>query len=253
VAKHLIIVGAQRSGTTYLYKILDEHPEIYMAKPIKPEPKYFMGLSAQVLGYEEYLNKYFSMAGDASWLGEKSTSYIESDDAAREIKRVVPDATILVMLRNPIERAISNYSFTKDNNLEPYDIEQAIRDESARNDNWQTARTSVSPYAYTERGKYMQYLERWERLFGKDNLILLVAERFMGNQAAVLALYHRLGIDSKFLPPSLTERVNASSVGGGQHKLSDKFRDELVEMYRPWNRELETRYGLDLSCWERKA
>lgn len=250
MAKHLIIVGAQRSGTTYLYKVLDEHPAVYMAKPVKPEPKYFMNPASENADYETYFNKYFLEAGDAKWLGEKSTSYIECEEAALAIKRTLPEAMILVMLRDPVERALSHYSFTRDHGLEPYDIEKAIQEEPLRMNTWHAAGTSVTPYAYTERGKYVQYLERWERLFGKDGLILLVAEQFIGNQAAISALYKRLGIDSSFIPQSLTKRVNAGSSGRAQCKLSDQTRAALQEMFRPWNQELERRYGLDVSCWE---
>ncbi|MBU1417908.1 MAG: sulfotransferase [Proteobacteria bacterium] len=251
--KHLFIVGAQRTGTTYLYKVLDAHPVVYMAKPIKPEPKYFLDSDNVVEGYATYFSTYFSDAGDVSWFGEKSTSYIENEEAALAIKRIMPDALILVMLRDPVERAISHYSFTRDHDLEPYDIERAIQEETARKDNWHAAGTSVTPYAYTERGKYAQYLEYWERLFGKDNLILLVAEQFIGNLSAVSMLYQRLGICPDFIPPSLTERVNAGSPGRAKCKMTVDFRASLQEMFRPWNRKLEEGYGLDLSCWEKKA
>jgi hypothetical protein len=253
VAKHLHIVGAQRAGTTYLYKVLDSHPEVYMAKPVKPEPKYFMGPANATAGYDAYFSKYFSAAGDVSWLGEKSTSYIESEEAALAIKQTIPEGVILVMLRDPVERAISHYSFTRDHGLEPYDIERALQEEPCRKDNWRVAGTSVNPYAYTERGKYAQFLDRWDCLFGRDRLILLVAEQFIGNQAAISALYERLGIDSGFVPPSLTERVNAGSAGRAACRLPDQIRESLRATFRPWNRELEKRYGLNLSCWEREA
>ena len=253
MSRHLFIVGAQRAGTTYLYKVLDAHPQVCMAKPVKPEPKYFMDPAKAAAGYEAYFKKYFSDAGNVFWLGEKSTSYIECEEAALVIRQIVPDATILVMLRNPMERAMSNYSFTRDHGLEPYGIERAIKEEAARVHSWHSAGTSVTPYAYTERGKYIQYLERWEGLFGKDRLILLVAEQFIGNPAAISVLYERLGIDRHFVPPSLTERVNAGSAGRAQCKLSAEFRVSLLEFFRPWNRALAKRYGLDLSCWEKEA
>jgi hypothetical protein len=253
MSRHLFIIGAQRSGTTYLYKILDAHPEVCMAKPIKPEPKYFMDPANAGSGYDVYYTKYFSDAGDVFWLGEKSTSYIECNEAALAIRQTVPDATILVILRDPVERAISHYSFTRDHGLEPYDIERAIKEEPSRMHSWHSVGTSVSPYKYTERGKYAQYLEHWEKLFGKDRLILLVAEQFMGQQKEISALYDRLGITSHFVPPSLRERVNVGSAGRGRCKLSDGLRASLHAMFRPWNRKLEKYYGLDLSCWEEKA
>jgi len=253
VIKHLFIIGAQRSGTTYLYKVLDAHPEVYMAKPVKPEPKYFMRKENFEKGYSAYFNKYFSGISEVVWKGEKSTSYLESDLAALSIKRVVQDATIIVILRNPVERAISHYCFTRDNKLEPHDIERAIQEEPKRKDNWQaTVKTSVSPFAYTERGKYIQDLDRWDHFFRKNKLIFLIAEQFIGNQLAISALYQRLGINPKFVPSSLNERVNASSAERSKCVLSSNFSSYLYEIYRPFNCALEERYGLDLSCWEKK-
>jgi hypothetical protein len=204
-------------------------------------------------GYDVYYTKYFSDAGDVFWLGEKSTSYIEDNEAALAIRQTVPEATILVLLRDPVERAISHYYFTKSHGLEPYDIERAIKEETARAHSWHSAGTSVSPYKYTERGKYAKYLECWEELFGKDRLVLLVAEQFIGQPEKISALYDRLGIAPQFVPPSLRERVNAGSADRGQCVLSDDFRASLNAIFYPWNRKLEIRYGLDLSCWEKEA
>lgn len=245
----MFIAGAQRSGTTYLYKVIDAHPSVYMAKPVRPEPKYFINAENLSAGYEAYHSKYFSAAGNVSWLGEKSTSYIERPDAARAISQMIPDATILFILRNPIERAISNYCFTKNFGLEPYDIERAFQEEPLRNSSWKATGTSVSPYSYIERGKYAQYLDIWESSFKKDQLILLVAERFIGSPTAISALYERLGIDIEFVAPELTERVNAGSADRSNCTLSEQTRASLRSYYRPWNLQLEERYGLDLSCW----
>lgn len=248
--KHLLIIGAQRSGTTYLYKALDAHPDIYMAKPIKPEPKYFMDADHSSNAYGHYFKRYFVRAGNVTWLGEKSTSYLESAETASAIKRSIPDATIIVMLRNPVERAISHYAFTCEHGLEPYAIERAFREESLRKNTWHvTAKTSVTPYAYTERGKYIQYLEPWERLFGRDRLIILIAERFFGSRIAISELYRRLCIDPNIVPCSLMEQVNSGPFMRTKFNIKSEFMDSLQQMYSPWNRMLEERYGLDLSCW----
>jgi hypothetical protein len=110
--EHLFIIGAQRCGTTYLYKVLDSHPEIYMAKPLRPEPKFFINDLEYSNGKLYYENKYFSSIDDSiKVLGEKGTSYIEHPDVSDRIKSFYPNAKIIVLLRNPVERAISNYFF----------------------------------------------------------------------------------------------------------------------------------------------
>jgi len=253
VPKHLFIIGAQRSGTTYLFNVLDEHPEVYMAKPVKPEPKYFMNFANVDQSYNLYCQKYFKKTCNVAWLGEKSTSYIESDEAMFTINRLLPEATILVMLRNPVERAISHYCFTKYHGLEPYDIERAIQDEQFRIHSRHNASTSVTPYAYIERGKYTRYLDRWSQLFVGQQFIPLVAENLFGNQAAIAALYKQLDINPQFIPPSLMEVVNSGSETRAKYKIPDHLKAALHDTFRPWNHLLKMRYGLDVSCWEVEA
>ena len=246
---HLFIIGAQRSGTTYLRNVLDAHPGVFMARSVNAEPKYFLDVGSAVDDYSVYWKKYFLEAENIKWLGEKSTSYLEREDAARNIKSKIPDAKILVILRDPVERAISNYCFSRENGIEPYGIEKALSEEPARIDTWPSEQFSVSPYAYTDRGKYMQHLEFWEHNFSKDNLIVLASERFIGNQAEVASLYEKLGLDSGFIPTCLDERVNAGASGRAGFSMPNSLRDTLKETFKPWNRKLAEHFGLDVSCW----
>ena len=59
MTEHFFIIGAQRSGTTYLYHLLDEHPEICMARPLRPEPKFFLKNELYARGLEYYETCYF--------------------------------------------------------------------------------------------------------------------------------------------------------------------------------------------------
>jgi len=250
MAKHLFIIGAQRSGTTYLYKALDAHPEVFMAKPVKPEPKYFMKEENAGKGYDAYIESHFSMREGSTWFGEKSTSYLESELAAESISNTIQAPTLLVMLRNPVDRALSNYAYTCDNGLEPLDFEAALREESSRKESWQSMGTSVSPFAYTERGEYSRYLDQWAQVFGRERLILLVYEQLVGKQSAISALYERLGISPSFVSPGLTELANPSSAVKSGLALPLHVREGLHEAFEPWNRDLAGRYDLDLTCWK---
>jgi len=125
--KNLFIIGAQRSGSTYLYKVLNCHPEVSMAQPVRPEPKFFLNELLVSKGKKFYEETYFSSHKlGARYFGEKSTSYIESTDAAMRIKKYYPDARILIILRDPVLRAYSNYRFSVVNKLEPLSFEQAL-------------------------------------------------------------------------------------------------------------------------------
>ena len=108
--KHLIIIGAQRSGSTFLHALLDKHVDIYMARPVNPEPKYFLRENSNL---NEYRNTVFAGAPKSKlYLGEKSTSYYEKPEVAGRIKSMIPDAKLVVVLRNPVNRAISNFTFS---------------------------------------------------------------------------------------------------------------------------------------------
>ena len=209
-SKHFFVIGAQRSGTTYLYRMLQAHPQICMAQPERPEPKYFLRDDFTALAPVDYEITYFADCDSATYLGEKSTSYIEHERAAKRIVSWYPDAQIIVCLRHPVRRSLSNYYFTRQYGLEPLHVEAAFRTEDQRRDQYDPAKISVSPYAYLKRSRYMDYLPMWARYFGKDSLIPLIFERFTGQLPALQALYGQLGVDSSFVPAGYNNTINAN-------------------------------------------
>ncbi len=104
-----IIGGAPRSGTTWLYELLDRHPDVHMAKPVKPEPKFFLRDDEYGKGLEYYANRWFADVEDGKIAGEKSTDYLESPSAAARIARDLPHVKLIFVLREPVARAYSNY------------------------------------------------------------------------------------------------------------------------------------------------
>ena len=168
---HFIIIGAQRSATSFLKNILNKSPYIMMNKNINGEPKVFLKKN---FSYENYLNNFFpKIPNSVTHLGEKSTSYYENPKCAKRIKKVFPKAKIICILRNPTTRAISNYYFSKKNKLEERDIESAFKNVSQKK-----FKTSVSPFHYIERGKYYYLLKEWKKIF-KNNLIIIQTEKLL--------------------------------------------------------------------------
>lgn len=101
------IVGAPKAGTTSIYSYLVQHPEIFM--PARKEP-YFFGQWRR--NSEEDLRDYlrlFRGVPESKVAGEASTTYLYLQSAAEEIKAFRPDAKIIIMLRNPVDRAYSQY------------------------------------------------------------------------------------------------------------------------------------------------
>ena len=244
MTRHLLVSGAQRCGTTYLHDLLAGHPEVAMARPARPEPKVFLSEEATARGRDWYVATYFAHADGARVLGEKSTSYLEYAEAADRAARVLGDPAILVVLRDPVRRARSHWAFSTDHGYEDRPLAAALEDNLAGSRDWEPGRTSVSPYAYLERGRFADYLGPWLDRFGDDVTIAFLDE-LVGSEDARRALLDRLGLDPEAGVPPL-EPVNASSQPAADldadlvARLRDYFRDsdealaDLVGRPLPW-------------------
>jgi hypothetical protein len=226
--RHLLVIGAQRCGTTYLATVLDAHPEIAMARPSRPEPKVFLDRDRWRRGLQWYRGTYFDAAladrPAAQLLAEKSTSYLEHASAAAAAAEVLGSAEIVVLLRDPVERAISNWRFSAANGLEDRPLERALRENLVRARPWDPQTTSVSPYAYLERGRYVEYLRPWLERF-PTTLHSRFTEELVGCPDALGDLYGALGVNPSFRPTGLDERVNAA--GGIAPKLDEELQAEV--------------------------
>ena len=204
------MIGAQRCGTTYLQSLLEAHPEITMARPARPEPKVFLSDASVDRGRDWYRRTFFGHATHERLLGEKSTSYIEVPEAADRAYRVLGDDTVvLALLRDPVARAVSNWRFSTDNGLERRPLETALRENLAEAAEWDRASTSVSPFAYLERGRYEQHLEPWFAAFPM-NLQVVFLQDLLDRDEALGTLYQHLGVDPDFRPAT-REQLNEST------------------------------------------
>jgi len=122
---------------------------------------------------------------------EKSTSYLEKPYVAERIKAYFPNATIIVLMRNPVERAISNYFFSQTNGLETRSIEEAF----AKNEDESSTpclETSVSPFAYVKRGFYAQSLKEWKKHFTSSQFKILLFEELISSKRPIQRLCSHL-------------------------------------------------------------
>lgn len=237
--RHFVVVGAQRCGTTYLHDLLEAHPEIAMARPVRPEPKVFLrdtGLTAQA-----YRERFFGHATHEPVFGEKSTSYLESTTAPRLIAEVLGEPQILVQLRDPIARAVSNWRFSTMHGLEDRSLADALEANLEGPLAWDSAVTSVSPFAYLERGRYADDLPRW--LDALDTHVVFLEETAAGAEA-IQGVYAWLGVDPGVRPGALGQPVNVSA--GGDRQLGDDLVARLRAWYDEPDRRLRDLLGRDL-------
>ena len=243
---HLFIVGAQRSGSTYLYHLLNTHPQIVMAQPVFPEPKFFLKEELCGKGPAYYESLYFADCPQGTrYIGEKSTSYIESVTALQRIHQFYPDARILMIFRDPVLRAWSNYRFSVQHGLESLGFEAALAAEPERLREAAYA-TSVNPFAYRRRGYYSDYIKEYLKVFCADKLYILIFEELVGNLASVQRLYHWLGVDDRFTPPMLGEVFNLSNSSEEDHTAAFK---NLALGYRQSLERLEDHLGRRIDAW----
>jgi len=243
LTRHLLVIGAQRCGTTYLQSLLEAHPEITMARPARPEPKVFLAEASVERGRDWYHRTYFGHATDERLLGEKSTSYIEVPEAADRARRVLgEDTLILALLRDPVARAVSNWRFSTDNGLEQRPLETALRENLDQAAEWDSAATSVSPFAYLERGRYEQHLEPWFAVFPTTARVVFLQD-LLDRDEALGTLYQQLDVDPDFRPAT-RERLNESMEPISSlpqdllHALRTYFHDHDVALSRRLGRRL---------------
>lgn len=245
-AEHFFIVGAQRSGTTHLCHLLAAHPEVEMATPFRPEPKFFLldDLFARGLAY--YEEAFFGRKPGALQRGEKTVSYMESDKAAQRIKESFPEARIVFLLRDPIERAISHYWFSVENGVETLAMEEAFRRRD-REDGQRWHRLSMSPFAYLRRGCYVQDVMRYEALFGRDRLHVLLYEELVQDRVGFAGLCRWLGVSGGVSQEAPAPDLNLRAHWG--ESVSAPLWRELAAYFAEPTAELGARYRLDLSVW----
>jgi hypothetical protein len=168
-----IIAGAPRSGTTWLYELLDRHPDVFMAKPPRPEPKFFLVDELYARGMAYYNETWFTGAAQYAAAGEKSTNYLESATAAERIHAHLPAVKLVFILREPAHRAYSNWLWSSMNGMETEDFERALSMENERERTVDPRLRYARPHAYFSRGLYAKLLRPYLNLFPRDQVLCL--------------------------------------------------------------------------------
>src|SRR5262252_6641269 len=193
-----IIGGAPLAGTTWLDELLDRHPGVHMAKPLKPEPKFFLRDDEYAKGLPYYSERWFAGVDPAKMAGEKSTDYLESPEAAARIARSLPHVKLIFILREPVSRAYSNYCWSKMNGLETEDFATALRLEEQRErelpEKWKFTR----PFSYFSRGLYADLLEPYFNRFMDHQLLVTRFEDIIERPKALAESVQRfIGVEAR--------------------------------------------------------
>lgn len=244
-----LIIGAARCGTTSLCENLKCHPQIYLPVSLRPEPHFFLKDHEYRKGLAYYSSKYFKDVPEDVLAGEKSVSYIYQPYVAERIKTHLPDVKLICMLRNPIDRAYSSYQFTRANGLEDLPFDQAIRSEAERiAEPPSHFHAEVQPFAYIDRGRYHQQLERYLAVFPAGQLHVAILEdlcRDPENQLRKILEF--LGAHADFVPPNLGEIFNPGNYG--QQAMAQAERDYIYQQLKDDIQALSAMLGKSLDHW----
>jgi hypothetical protein len=247
---HFIIAGAPRTATTWLYEVADRHPDIAMARPRSPEPKFFLVDEFYERGLPYYSATWFDPLPDRRYYGEKTTNYLESETACMRIARDLPDVRLVFLLRDPVERAYSNYLWSMRNGFETEEFDRALELESGRERSVPPALRYARPHAYFSRGLYAELLRCWFERFPREHILVLRTEDVADNPCEVAQTFHRfIGVAGK---PSLVEGLGTINTArpDGTPPLRSDLRASLYERYRKPNADLTRLLGDSFVGWE---
>lgn len=211
-----IVIGAQKSGTTSLFLLLNKNPKIFL--PLKKETQFFSSAQLYPKGIEWYSAENFANSPDGTCAGEISPQYMFNTNVPRRIHAALPNTKLIAILRDPLDRAYSQYKMSVRRGQETRDFSQAIR---ASADLDETNTEAPEAQRYLQFSDYETVLTEYVRLFGRDNILIVLQEDLDKKPAETLKkIYDFLGLEY-FEPENIG--VRAHQAGTVRLKSLDKI------------------------------
>ena len=239
-----VVIGAQRGGTTSLHAYLGGHPRI--ALPATKELHYLTDRFAR--GREWYLGQFPAAIPPDGLTGEATPYALFHPLAPDRLRATAPDAKLIVLLRNPVDRAYSHYLMAHARGDEPLDFAAALDSEADRmageEERLRSDPTYVSwphkQFSYLARGDYAPQLARWFARFPRDQFLILRSEDLYADPAAT---YGRV-LDFLELEPAGSSSFAVHNRTDGPF-LASRLRDRLAAHFAPKNAGLADLLGWD--------
>ena len=258
----VFVIGATKSGTSSLDFCLSQHPNYLKAFTkelmfLQALPNFvsnyesdplvhfiwgnYTGLKSyrKFFPYKSTMNRVANLTGHPTVTGDNTPFYLYCPIAARRISKHFPKAKIIITLRNPVDRAFSDYNmhYTRTDE-ENRSFEQAIEDE-------QNGTCTDFRRRFLHQGLYAQCISTWLKLFPRDHILIIRAEDFFADPAeTVKNLFAFLE-----LPPLELQHYPAKNKGVYKITMKRETRARLHQYFRPHNRALTDLLGRDF-LWE---
>jgi hypothetical protein len=235
-----LIIGSSKCGTTSLYHNIVEHPQVLPA--LKKEINFWHDDLIQ--GLDWYRAHFLPSPQTQYYLtGEASPNYLDLQETAQRVFQFCPQMKLIIILRNPIERAISHYYHWVRLGLEERPLEAVIQAEFKTMD--QVLQFPIQyrhwyqSIHYIARGVYIGFLQQWRAIFPPEQFLILSCENLAAHPAATMKqVFTFLG-----LPDSPVSRYTQLNVGQ-YPPLSPNLSQALSEFYHPYNQQLEEYLGI---------
>jgi hypothetical protein len=249
-----LIIGSQKCGTTSLYAYLCDHPQVVPAA-VK-EVKFFDNLYHKGLAWYRaqfpYALKDRTRLGEGL-LGEATPTYMDHPHAPRRVYETLPHVKLIVLMRNPVDRAISHYYQERKYGLEELSLVEALQKEEIRLageiDKILRDETYYSIQydrrCYMTRGIYVDQLQAWRKYFPAEQMLILKGEDMYRDPGAVCKQAMRF-LNLPEVELSDYETHNSNSYP----KVDAATRNYLAKVFQPHNRRLYDFLGMDLG-WEK--
>jgi hypothetical protein len=252
-----LILGAQRSGTTSLYRYLAAHPAVMPVTLGLKGAHYF---DTNYMKSESWYRSHFPTAAarrararkhqlDRVVTGEGSPYYLFHELIPERVFGLLPDARLIVLLRDPVRRAYSHHQHEVARGFEQLDFDEALRREPDRL-NGEVERLREHPgylsfnhqhFSYLARGRYLEQIRRWDSLFAKEQILILNATDFFSDpDASFRQVLRFLDLPVRSLPQY--DKRNAHEYDDMSHRT----RSFLVDYFKPHNEGLAQYLGRDL-------
>jgi Sulfotransferase domain len=237
-----VVIGAMKGGTSYFYHLLTQHP---LVEPCAKKELHFFDL----LFEEESVEWYRRCFPTPGWIDGRrtitgeATPYMPVRNAPKRMAEVVPEARLIALLRNPVERTYSDYQQVVRKGRETRYFEEAIEREIATRN-----------YGYLSKSIYVDHLPRWSEFFPREQMLVLKSEDFFDNpRQSLKTVFSFLGLpewEVQVPEPRDTRdkdkyERNKRNKGTYKEEMAPATRRRLEAFFEPHNKRLYEYLGVD--------
>ena len=233
---HFLGLGTQKGGTTSLQQLLEQHPGVYL--PTCKEVHYF---TLHTKKPADWYAAHYSEAKQKQRRGDITPFYLFHPEVPNRIRMLLPRARMIVLLRDPVERALSQVFHARRLGFEALEVADALAAEPERLASGSAY--SLQKHSYVARSRYLEQLDRYEAHFPRRQLLVLKSEDLFANTIKVWEKVQRF---LKLRPIPLPQEIPHANAGSNEaEKVSDAVRNQLKYELEATVSGVKERYGID--------